>query len=150
MPLLPQVFFRHGDAVSYRYDTLLRLLAERLGGLDTYERPDGMGIEIRLHDDNSTHRLNYTTIMMAHDPQARIIAWVLEILNGRLLDESRKYVGDTIEKEGSILSARVQRIQDINDELDVIRGRVPTPKGYKVDLDRARNLMAELKQLMAE
>lgn len=39
------------------------------------------------------------------------------------------------------------RIKEINRELDIIRGRVATPKGYNVDPLRAKRLMAELKQL---
>jgi hypothetical protein len=39
------------------------------------------------------------------------------------------------------------RIKQINEELDIIRGRVPTPKNYTVNPLRAKALMAELKQL---
>lgn len=39
------------------------------------------------------------------------------------------------------------RKREINSELDIIRGRVPTPKGYTVNPGRVKDLMAELKQL---
>lgn len=39
------------------------------------------------------------------------------------------------------------RRDQINKELDIVRGVVPTPKGYKVDPLRAKALMAELKKL---
>jgi hypothetical protein len=41
----------------------------------------------------------------------------------------------------------VNRRQEIERELDIIRGRVPTPKGYRVDSLRVKRLMQELKQL---
>lgn len=43
----------------------------------------------------------------------------------------------------------VARRAEIEAELDIIRGRVPTPKGYKVDPLRAKKLMQELNQLAA-
>jgi hypothetical protein len=39
------------------------------------------------------------------------------------------------------------RVKQINEELDILRGRVPTPPNYKVDPLRAKALMKELKQL---
>lgn len=42
---------------------------------------------------------------------------------------------------------RAARKAEIEAELDIIRGRVPTPKGYTVDPLRAKKLMQELKQL---
>lgn len=42
---------------------------------------------------------------------------------------------------------KAARIKTIEDELDIIRGRVPTPKGFKVDASRVKDLMLELKQL---
>lgn len=39
------------------------------------------------------------------------------------------------------------RIQKIETELDIIRGRVPTPKGYRVNAGRIKELMTELRQL---
>lgn len=33
----------------------------------------------------------------------------------------------------------------INRELDIIRGRIPTPKGYKVDPERIKYLMTKLR-----
>lgn len=36
---------------------------------------------------------------------------------------------------------------EIEAELDIIRGRVPTPKGYKVDKGRTKLLMTRLKEL---
>lgn len=44
------------------------------------------------------------------------------------------------------VNADVRRKQ-IHDELDIIRGRVPTPAGYKVDPLRVKELMRELKSL---
>lgn len=42
---------------------------------------------------------------------------------------------------------KASRIQEIEDELDIIRGVKPTPKGYKVDPSKVKSLMTELKQL---
>lgn len=39
------------------------------------------------------------------------------------------------------------RRREIEYELDIIRGRVPTPPGYQVDTSKVKDLMAELKQL---
>lgn len=39
------------------------------------------------------------------------------------------------------------RKRQIEQELDIIRGITPTPKGYKVDPGKVKALMAELKQL---
>jgi hypothetical protein len=39
------------------------------------------------------------------------------------------------------------RKKEIEDELDIIRGVVPTPRGYKVNPLRIKQLMAELSQL---
>lgn len=41
----------------------------------------------------------------------------------------------------------VKRKADIETELDIIRGRVPTPPGYIVDPLRTKKLMQELKAL---
>jgi hypothetical protein len=40
-----------------------------------------------------------------------------------------------------------ERIAEIDAELDICRGRVPTPPGYKIDPSRVRALMAERKSL---
>lgn len=40
-----------------------------------------------------------------------------------------------------------QRIRQIERELDILRGRIPTPKGYKVDKQRSKGLMKELREL---
>lgn len=40
------------------------------------------------------------------------------------------------------------RVKKINDELDILRGVVPTPKGYNYDVKRVRPLMRELNELM--
>lgn len=42
---------------------------------------------------------------------------------------------------------KATRIQEIETELDIIRGRVPTPKGYKVDASKVKSLMIELREL---
>lgn len=42
---------------------------------------------------------------------------------------------------------KTTRIQQINAELDIIRGRVPTPPSYKINAGRIKQLMTELKQL---
>ena len=39
------------------------------------------------------------------------------------------------------------RIKEIENELDIIRGVVPTPKGYKIDTASVKSLRAELKEL---
>lgn len=41
------------------------------------------------------------------------------------------------------------RIAEIEHELDICRGIIPTPKGYKVDTSKVKSLVAELKQLQA-
>lgn len=41
----------------------------------------------------------------------------------------------------------VARRKEIETELDIIRGRVPTPKGYTINPLRVKKLMQELKQL---
>lgn len=42
---------------------------------------------------------------------------------------------------------KAARIQEIETELDIIRGRVPTPKGYTIDPDKVKTLVKELKEL---
>jgi hypothetical protein len=44
-------------------------------------------------------------------------------------------------------SKNQSRITEINFELDIIKGRVPTPKGYVIDKTLAKKLMAELQEL---
>lgn len=44
----------------------------------------------------------------------------------------------------------IQRINDIEDELDICRGVKPTPAGYRVDPGKVKALMTELKQLRAK
>ena len=39
------------------------------------------------------------------------------------------------------------RRAEIEEELDIIRGRIPTPKGYRVDPSRIKALMLELREL---
>lgn len=39
------------------------------------------------------------------------------------------------------------RIAEIDKELDIIRGRVPTPKGYKINPRKAKALMTERAEL---
>lgn len=41
----------------------------------------------------------------------------------------------------------VTRRAEIEAELDIIRGRTPTPKGYRVDAGKIKALMTELAQL---
>jgi hypothetical protein len=47
----------------------------------------------------------------------------------------------------SEVSKNQGRISEINEELDIIKGRVPTPKGYTINKTRAKLLMAELQRL---
>jgi hypothetical protein len=49
--------------------------------------------------------------------------------------------------QANVATDPVARKKQINDELDIIRGVVPTPPRYKVDPLRAKALMTELKQL---
>lgn len=61
----------------------------------------------------------------------------------------------TIEKSKMLLSAggeftRRERIKEINDELDIIRGVAPTPPGYKIAPQKIKELMAELAQIVKE
>jgi hypothetical protein len=44
---------------------------------------------------------------------------------------------------------RVERMRDIETELDIIRGVVPTPAGYTADRSKVRSLVRELEQLRA-
>lgn len=57
-----------------------------------------------------------------------------------------------IVEEGSRVPAEVvlsgnPRVREIEKELDIIRGRVPTPIGYKIDKSKVKTLMAELQNL---
>lgn len=45
---------------------------------------------------------------------------------------------------------KATRIRQIEEELDIIRGRVPTPKGYKVDATKVKDLMIELRKLKSD
>lgn len=56
-------------------------------------------------------------------------------------------LGGNLRDQPKNIPSREQRVAEINDELDIIRGVKPTPKGYRVDVRRTKQLMAELKEL---
>lgn len=53
-----------------------------------------------------------------------------------------------LSKLGDGTTDNQKRMIEINSELDILRGVVPTPKGYHVDINRAKELMTELKKLI--
>lgn len=42
------------------------------------------------------------------------------------------------------------RIEQIDNELDIIRGIIPTPKGYKIDKNKIKSLLKERKEYIDE
>lgn len=52
----------------------------------------------------------------------------------------------TINKPKTTIDPAARR-KEIERELDIIRGRIPTPKGYSVNPSRVKDLMLELKKL---
>lgn len=73
--------------------------------------------------------------------QQEIMRLVINHIAGEVSEAAARYVGD-----GNTVNQR--RIIQINNELDIIRGVVPTPKGYVIDIKKAKRLMEELKTLM--
>lgn len=136
----------YADAANYqpsRYDYILRELQDQYGTIETWHDISGKSIKVRLAD-GSVHTLYESHMMSARQSEEYFVAWLLEILNKRELDQT-----ETVLLEPDTTPS-YKRLKEINDELDIIRGRVPTPKGYKVDLGRTKALMAELKKLLEE
>lgn len=60
---------------------------------------------------------------------------------------SKLFPTTSTQSVSSSTSESKTRIAAIEHELDIIRGRIPTPKGYVVNPLRIKELMTELKQL---
>ena len=127
------------------FDYHLKLLADFIGGFDSWEDLMTKSIKIRAHRDNVVHTIYYADFMSKTENE--LLQYIIDLLAATQIEASKEYVYDTIKNEGSIRSDLVDRINKINAELDILRGRVPTPKGYKIDINRAKELMAELKEL---
>ena len=69
----------------------------------------------------------------------------LDELNAAL-DEQRR---EQAKKAAATKVDPKQRMKEIEDELDIIRGVVPTPAGYTVDRRNVRRLVRELQELKA-
>ena len=72
-----------------------------------------------------------------------IMQKLINHIAGEVTEQASRYIGDGT-------TAAQRRIIEINNELDIIRGVVPTPKGYIINVKKAKDLMEELKALMKE
>jgi hypothetical protein len=68
-------------------------------------------------------------------------------LGGGLQGLLNKHPGIAQPARKPLLQDPKARMAEINKELDIIRGVVPTPKGYKVDARKVKALMTELSEL---
>ena len=86
-------------------------------------------------------------LRLASQPEAAAPEFkTLDELNAAL-DRQRR---EQVKKQVKTKVDPQQRIRDIESELDIIRGTVPTPTGYTVDRSRVKSLVKEPEQLRAE
>lgn len=65
----------------------------------------------------------------------------------RLQEEVNRMQGSRTAQREPIATSPIERREQINRELDIIRGVVPTPPGYVIDTRRIKALMTELNKL---
>jgi hypothetical protein len=83
-----------------------------------------------------------------------------DVANARLYEQMKQLLEDNVLSTDTLLQRLMEtkklpqlpvdpktRIAEIDKELDIIRGRIPTPKGYKIDARKAKALMAERAEL---
>lgn len=112
-----------------------QILASYIGPFSTWEDFSTKSQVIRL-EDGTEYRIDHVHFMEKTAEQ--LLLYIVGLVTG----ESRKFVLQAYN------STSAKRIREINEELDIMRGIVPTPKGYTVDLGRAKILMKELRELM--
>lgn len=115
-------------------------LAEYIGSYEVYDDFNTNSKILRLQD-GTIYRIDGTTIAFMKS-DLDLFYYLIDIMDKKQIDSAKTYLLDTDNKPST------KRIREINNELDIIRGIVPTPKGYKVDLKRAKELMVELKRLL--
>lgn len=116
---------------------LMHMMLKR-GYITAYrERVEWAAYEVQIIGDE--WHLIPDTVMFAGPKY--LVDWISEIAADALMLE----MGFTPEQFTSDA-----RIKKINQELDILRGVVPTPPGYSADPDRARELMTELRKLVAK
>lgn len=117
-------------------------LARFIGPFDTYEDYN-TNTKVFRTADGSIYRVGYDVLAMLHN-ELEIFRYLVDLMGRKQIEESKLVL---LESDNS---TNAKRIREINKELDIIRGVVPTPKGYKIDLQRAKDLMSELKKLLAK
>lgn len=127
-----------------------------IGPFEIWDDLNMKEIVIRLSG-GETYRLSLRDVQDATDPEqlaSRIIDMVIGRLGDRALEASRAMMAQqrALTDFGKVMSvnARQARIQEIDKELDILRGRVPTPPGYRINMARAKKLMKERSKLTQE
>jgi hypothetical protein len=123
------------------FDYHLKLLADLVGGFDCWDDPTTMSLKIRTHRDDVVHTISRAELMAARD-ENEIFQRIIDLIADKQVDASRKYI------QAAPGNEKVERIKEINNELDILRGRIATPKGYTINIARAKELMIELQELM--
>ncbi len=116
-----------------------QLLAKYIGPFEVWEDITTKQRVFRLQD-GSVYKVPYEEFALrdAWD----LFLYLLDLLGRKEFEAAEAYLLNADNSPGA------KRIAEINKELDIIRGVVPTPKGYTINLSRAKELMAELKRLM--
>jgi len=127
-------------------DYYLKLLADHIGDFEWWHDFATNSLKIRAGG-GEIYTISAADIAFARD-EYEVLQKIINLLAAKQIAASKEHVYETIKNEGSIRRDVIDRISEINAELDILRGRVPTPKGYNIDINRAKELMTELKELM--
>lgn len=120
--------------------SVFAMFAEAYGQFDVYENFGDASMTLEFSDGERVIIPEEVTTNEVSEDFAR---YLLQLFTDKYADRL------TINKAAMRAPVDVrERIVAINEELDIIRGRVPTPKGYKVNVRHAKALMDELNKLI--
>ena len=121
-------------------DELLELILAKFGGFETWQRHETQSVVIRFLATGNTYEIPYRELAIRTERE--IMQYIIDFLSAEAIKDSKPYLLE------DSTDPKVKRIKEINDELDILRGRVATPRGYIVNPERVKSLISELKELL--
>lgn len=112
----------------------------RLNGCKVYYDPSTVS-NILVLEDGTEHRLNYYDINARSEQE--LVAYLIDLMTRKQITEAETFLLNADNSPTKL------RVMEINKELDILRGVTPTPRGYVINIERTKELMKELKDLLA-
>jgi hypothetical protein len=115
-------------------------LVQYIGPFEVFEDYNTHTKVFRLSDGTTYHVPHIE--LAGGKSDLEVFRYLVNLMSKKQVEEAKQYL---IENN---TGPKAKRIEEINAELDILRGVVPTPANYNFEPSRAKELMAELKRLL--